>query len=58
LTTFTTKNVNLSVNQPDSAIVTRLEKGLATLAIPSGPFMWHLGIVLGGQLQCKLDIAV
>jgi len=32
--------------------VTRLEKGLATLAIPSGPFFRHLGIVFGGQLKC------
>jgi hypothetical protein len=58
VTAFTTKNVDLRVNQPDGAIATRLEKGFATLAISPSPFVRHRSIVFGGQLQCKLNIAM
>ena len=58
MATFTTKNVNFRVNQPDGAIMTRVKEFLTFSAIPTGPFFGNLGIVLGGQLQCKLDIAV
>ena len=58
MTTFTTKNVNLRVNQPDGAIMARIEKTLAFPAIPSGPLLRDLGIVFGGQRQSKLCVAI
>ena len=48
MTTFTTKNVNLRVNQPDGAIMARIKETSAFLAIPSGPLFWNFGIVFGG----------
>ena len=36
----------------------RIKETLTILAIPSGPFLWHFGIVFGGQLQCKFCVAI
>ena len=58
MVTFTTKNVNFRVNQPDGAIVTRVKEFSAFATISAFPSVGNRGIVLCGQLQCKLNIAV
>ncbi len=58
MTTFTTKNVNLRVNQPDGAIMARIKETLTLPAIPSRPLFGHFGIVFGGQFQSKLCVAI
>ena len=58
MTTFTTKNADLRVNEPDGRIMARLEKGFATLAISPFPFIGNWSIVFGGQLECKLCVAI
>ena len=58
MTTFTTKNVDLRVNQPDGAIMARIKETPAFFAIPASPFFRDFGIVLGGQFQSKLYVAI